>query len=211
MDFRTRMKYMQAFYAAAYDDSDGPVVEFPRDLSIINPKFKATEKSYHDLMSLCLKLQRLVNVSREYIVKEPEVVESNPEIVERKLDNLMDDAKKIESIARAKAMKALEEVIGNFHDTILKKIVEKMLLCDPMSDMWKVENNSAKVKKEIEEVYMKLAGVYKLICKLCSCISVNCQLCGVVDKLEWDEEGWKGFIEANKALIEVKDENGGKK
>ena len=183
MDFRTRMKYMQAFYAAAMDDSDGPVVEFPRDLNIISPKFKETEKSYHDLLSLSLKLQKLVKVSREYIIKKPEVVESNPKFVETKLDNLINDAKKIESIARAKAREALKEVVGNFSNPVLDNIIEKMLVydrkslnMDPTVGMWKVETNSAEVKKEIEDVHIKLARVYKLICKLCSCISVNCQL-----------------------------------
>ena len=161
-----------------------------------------------------MKLQKLVKVSREYIIKKPEVVESNPKFVETKLDNLINDAKKIESIARAKAREALKEVVGNFSNPVLDNIIEKMLVydrmsmnMDPMVGMWKVETNSAEVKKEIEDVHIKLARVYKLICKLCSCISVNCQLCGVVDKLEWDEQGWRGFIVANEALLLVKDEN----
>ena len=97
------------------DDSDdeGPVVEFPKDLEIHFPSFKETEKTYHDLQSLSLKLQRLVKVSREYIIKEPEVA-ANPEVAETKLDNLVGDVKKIERIARAEARKALKEVIGNF-------------------------------------------------------------------------------------------------
>merc|ERR1712126_89450 len=106
--------------------------------------FKETEKSYHDLLSLSLKLQKLVKVSKEYIIKEPEVA-ANPEYAEKKLDNLVEDMKKIEIIARAKARKALKDVIGNFHYPVLNNIVDKMLLFDPKLDMCKVESNSSEV------------------------------------------------------------------
>jgi len=233
MDFRSYLQLVEAINAAAYlddsdyddydnyddydgsdeefplflDDSDddenaGPAVEFPKDLDIHCPRFKETEKSYHDLLSLSLKLQRLVKVSKEYIIKEPEVAAS-PEYAETKLNNLVKDVKKIEIIARSKARKALKDVIGSLPYPVLNNVVDKMLLCDPRADMWKVESNSDEVKKEIEDVYMKLAKVYELLGKLCSCISVRCRLCGVYEKLEWDEEEWRMFIVANDATEEA--------
>ena len=54
--------------------------QFPSDMFNINPKLKNTEKSYYDPLSLCLKLQMFPGSN---IIKEPKVVESNPEIVER--------------------------------------------------------------------------------------------------------------------------------
>ena len=187
------LKMMSGEIDEAWERGEYP--SFPNHLTYFNPSNKKTDtKSFFDIFYLCKRFDELLRVAKDEVVKVLEPPSANLE----KFELLILDVKKIKFIAKSKAKDAFSACI-KLPSLAVDKIVDQMSLFEPTfygkdyAITWKLEENGAKVREELEKVYASLAIIYEKLGKICSCISVNCQFC-LAENFDWDDKDWRNFV-----------------
>ena len=215
-----RMAMQRAMMAMMMrDDDDDPKYseenrekQFPKALIGLNPTKKDMSKTnYFDVLYLCGKFCKLIEIGRDPIAN---LMDNNPYGITKsddelgvagmKIDDLLEDVKKIRDIAMIETKKALDKSIGPLPDDELTKRVEQMIGLKPEprgygdqhwkgDEVWKIKDNYApQVKGKIEKVYQQLAKVYETLSSIGTCITFDCLI--PHHNLDWDDEDWKKFI-----------------
>ena len=173
----------------------GEYPSFPTHLTYYRPSEKKTDtKSFFDIFLLCKKFDELLRISKDHVVQILEPPSANQE----KFELLIMDVKKIKSITKSKAKDAVAAFI-KLPSLALDIIVDHLTNFEPTFyrdnyvNVWKLEENEAGIREELERIYASLAVIYEELGKMCSCISVNCQFC-LAQKFDWDERDWKNFV-----------------
>ena len=206
MDWQQKLEYMMRVARGDFDEAfeRGDYPKFPHHLMVFNPAEKKDgTRSFYDLYVLSSRFDDLLTVSKVEVNKilEPRV--------KRKLEELIEDIKKIKFISKSKAKDAAAAFF-NLPSAALGNIVDQMTGFVPnyyrgeFENPWKLEDrNGYKLRGELDKVYAALAGIHGKLVELCHCIQVNCQIC-LAEKFDWEND-WADFVEKYE-MVEVEDE-----
>ena len=195
MDWQRKMEYIMRAARGDFDEAfeRGDYPKFPHHLMVFNPgEKKAGTRSFYDLYVLCFRFDDLLTVSKVEVNKllEPRV--------KRKLEELIEDIKKIKFISKSKAKEAAAAFL-NLPSAALSNIVDQMTMFEPKfyrddyKNPWKLEDrNGYKLRGELDKVYAALTSIHGKLIKLCRCIQVNCQIC-LAEKFDWEND-WADFV-----------------
>ena len=206
MDWQQKLEYMMRVARGDFDEAfeRGDYPKFPHHLMVFNPAEKKDgTRTFYDLYVLSSRFDDLLTVSKFEVNKllEPRV--------KRKLEELIEDVKKIKFISKSKAKEAAAAFF-NLPSAALSNIVDQMTGFEPnyyrgeYKNPWKLEDrNGYKLRGELDQVYAALAGIHGKLIKLCRCIQVNCQIC-LAEKFDWEND-WADFVKKYE-MVEVEDE-----